>query len=81
MCSNAAVFVIVAGQPTTDDYGGGCDERVDQLMNAVANLQAEVAKGERSIKRSDSKSAVLWNVIGCRVYTRNTDIYAGRPRG
>ena len=73
ICSSAAVFVIVAGQPTTDDDGGGVDERVDQLMNAVANLQAEVAelKAERSTKRSDTcncKSAVLWNVIVCRVY-------------
>ena len=61
--SSAAVFVIVAGQPTTDDDGDD-----NQLMNAVAKLQAEVAelKADRSAKRSHAcncKSAVLWNVI------------------
>ena len=66
--SSASVFVIVAGQPTTDDDGDD-----NQLMNAVAKLQAEVAelKADRSTKRSDAcncKSAVLWNVIVCRVY-------------
>ena len=59
--SSVAVFVIVGGQPTTDDDGDS------QLMNAVANLRAEVAelKAERSTKRSDNcncKSAMLWNI-------------------
>ena len=65
----AAVFVIVAGQPTTDDDGDGGDERVDQLMNTVARLEAKVTQleAERSTKRSDNcncKSAMLCNMTG-----------------
>ena len=64
------MFVIVAGQPTTDDDdGGGGDERVDQLMNTVARLEAKVTQleAERSTKRSDNcncKSAMLCNMTG-----------------
>jgi len=40
--SSAAVFLIVSGQPTTDDNND--INLVDQLANTVAMLQTELAK-------------------------------------
>jgi len=42
MYSIATVFVIVGGQSTTDDDSG--NSIMDQLINAVANLQTQVTK-------------------------------------
>jgi len=56
--SIAAVNVIVGGQPTTDD-----NNRDDQLLNIVANLQAQIKtleakvtnlEAQQSDKRSDT---------------------------
>jgi len=56
--SIAAVIVIVGGQPTTDD-----NNRDDQLLNVVANLQAQIKtleakvtnlEAQQSDKRSDT---------------------------
>jgi len=49
ICSYSAVFVIVAGQPTTgDNYdinsNRGPTNIVEQLMSTVASLQAQLAE-------------------------------------
>jgi len=53
--SSVAVFVIVDGQPTTDDH----DDNVDYLVSIVTRLQGELSRVQAEQNKSQEEIAKL----------------------